>query len=154
MQLGKVVAISIAHVAGQPLERVEEVVALEGQGLQGDRYGRGEGSFNKGRQGHRQVTFINAMFFRGTTFAYEESRRNIATEQVELMDLIGKRFEIGEVVFRGVKYCDPCARPSKLAGKTEVFREAFFDRGGLVAEVLKSGLIKVGFAVIPPKKDY
>ena len=33
-------------------------------------------------------------------------------------------------------------------------RDAFHDRGGLVAEVLRSGLIRVGSPVIPPKKHY
>jgi MOSC domain-containing protein YiiM len=58
------------------------------------------------------------------------------------------------VIFRGVKYCDPCTRPNKLAGVDTSFRDAFFDRGGLVAEILQDGTIRVGDIVIPPKKSY
>jgi MOSC domain-containing protein YiiM len=54
---------------------------------------------------------------------------------------------------RGVKYCDPCDRPSKLSGKGN-FRDAFHDRGGLVAEILEGGTIKIGDAVVPPAKGY
>lgn len=151
---GKVVAISIARNAGEPLESITYARAIEGAGLEGDRYARGEGSFNKGRQGVRQVTLINAMFFAGTSFSFAESRRNIATEGVELMDLIGKEFDIGDARFRGVKYCDPCLRPSALAKKKQRFRDAFFDRGGLVAEVIRTGSIRLGDAIVPPKKDY
>lgn len=149
-----VVAISIARNAGEPLVPVQVVMALEGRGLEGDRYSHGEGSFNKGRLGARQVTLINAMFVRGTTFTFAETRRNIATRGVELMDLVGKEFDIGEARFRGVKYCDPCTRPTKLAHKTQVFKEAFSDRGGLIAEVVRGGKIEVGSPIVPPKKDY
>lgn len=154
MNQGHVVAIGIAGAAGEPLISVQEVMALAGQGLEGDRYSRGEGSFNRGRIGSRQVSLINSLFVRGTTFKYPETRRNIATYGVELMDLIGKEFEIGEARFKGIKYCDPCTRPSELANKPQVFRDAFSDRGGLIAEVLRSGVIAVRSAIIPPKKAY
>ncbi len=154
MAHGHVVAICIADKAGAPLQSVGEVQAIEGRDLEGDRYLGGEGSFNKGRKGKRQVTLINALFFRGTTFEYCESRRNIVTLGIELMDLIGKEFDIGEARMRGIKYCDPCVRPSRLSGKKEIFKDAFHDRGGLVAEVVRSGIIRVGSQVIPPRKDY
>lgn len=136
------------------MKRVDEVEALTGQGLLGDRYALGKGSFNKGKEGMRQVTLINGIFFEGSGFHYEDSRRNIVTDGVELMWLIGREFTIGAARMRGVKYCDPCKRPSKLAGKTASFQEKFFDRGGLVAEVLESGVIRVGDSVVPPPKGY
>jgi hypothetical protein len=43
-----------------------------------------------------------------------------------------------------VKYCDPCLKPAILSNKDIPFRDAFHDRGGLVAEVLSSGLIRIG----------
>lgn len=154
MSNGTVIAICISPTAGGQLQNIESVVALAGKGLEGDRYCSGEGSFNKGNVGKRQVTLMNAQFFEGTSFSFADSRRNIFTEGVELMDLIGKEFTIGDARMRGVKYCDPCARPSKLSGNTDSFREAFFDRGGLVAEIIKTGVLAVGDKVIPPKKTY
>lgn len=155
---GKVVAICISPVAGQPMQPIEEVEAIAGAGLKGDRYATGEGSFNRGRQGSRQVTLVNARFFEGSGFDYLDSRRNIVTSDIELMWLIGREFQIGTARFRGVKYCDPCRRPNslgsdKLAGALQ-FDDAFHDRGGLVAEVLESGIIKTGDAIIPPSKGY
>ncbi len=154
MANGSVLAICIGSEAGAPMQQQQTVYAIEGQGLEGDRYSRGEGSFNKGRQGKRQVSLINGAFFAGSGFDYVDTRRNIVTLGVELMDLIGKEFQVGEATLRGVKYCDPCLRPSVLSGKSVAFRDVFHDRGGLIAEVVKSGMFKVGDSVVPPKKDY
>ena len=152
---GIVRAICIGPSAGVLMQEVSEVAAVAGQGLEGDRYSIGAGSFNRDMQGSRQVTFMNATFFEGSGFEFRDSRRNIFTQGVELMWLIGREFQIGGTArFRGIKYCDPCQRPSKLAGKTTSFRDAFFDRGGLIAEVIETGIIKVGDEVIPPPKGY
>ena len=136
------------------MQQVQEVEAIAGQGLKGDRYATGNGSFNKGKQGNRQVTLINGIFFEGSGFEFTDSRRNIITTGVELMWLVGREFQIGTTRFRGVKYCDPCNRPSELSGKEKSFKETFFDRGGLVAEIIESGMIKTGDEIIPPPKGY
>ena len=141
---GNVVAIFIAPIAGGKMEEVEIVEAIADAGLAGDRYAVAEGSFNRKRPGRRQVTLINSIFFQNSNFEYAESRRNIVTEGVELMWLIGREFHIGNARFRGQYYCDPCLRPTRLSGKSEKFLEVFSDRGGLVAEVLVGGTIKKG----------
>lgn len=150
---GTVMAICISPNRGGPMKLVDLVEAIVGAGLSGDRYCIGEGSFNKGNVGKRQVTLMNAIFFKGTEFNYTDSRRNLFVEGTELMYLIGKEFTIGEVRMRGLKYCDPCDRPSKLSGKPG-FKENFHDRGGLVAEILTGGIIKMGDLLIPPDKGY
>lgn len=154
MTNGTVVAICISPAAGGAMQQVESVEALAGAGLKGDRYCTGEGSFNKGQVGRRQVTLINARFFPNSGFDYLETRRNIVTDGVELMWLIGRDFYIGAAKLRGVKYCDPCKRPNKLSGNLKVFQEVFFDCGGLVAEVVEGGLIQVNDQVVPPAKGY
>jgi len=154
MPNGIVTAIFIAPTAGAPMLEVEGVKALRGLGLEGDRYATQVGSFNKGRPGKRQVTLIRAEFIKMSSFKSEETRRNIVISGTPLMELIGKEFRIGEAVFRGVKYCDPCKRPSKLAGTAANFAEEFSDRGGLVAEIIVEGLICKGDHLIPPPKGY
>ncbi len=149
----RVIAICISPVAKGAMQQVEEVEAIAGAGLKGDRYCTAEGSFSKGKKGKRQVTLINGAFFKGSGFEYIDTRRNIVTIGVELMDLIGKEFQIGDARMRGLRYCDPCTRPDKLTRKTG-FKEKFHDRGGLVAEILQGGMIRVGDPVIPPPKDY
>ncbi len=151
---GTVRVICICPAAGEPMQPVLEVEAIAGVGLKGDRYATAEGSFSKGQVGKRQVTLINALFFLGSGFEFTDSRRNIITDGVQLMDLISQEFRIGRVLFRGIKYCDPCNRPTKLSGKPRSFHEAFFDRGGLVAEIIEGGMIRVGDTITPPDKGY
>jgi hypothetical protein len=155
---GNVVAIYVSPIAGGKMEEVETVEAIAGAGLAGDRYSTGEGSFNRKRPGRRQVTLINSIFFHSSGFEYIESRRNIVTQGVELMWLIGREFQIGKAHFRGQTYCDPCLRPSYLSSKTQKFLEAFSDRGGLVAEIIDSGVIKkadlISLKVLPAEAYY
>ncbi len=154
MANGKVISICISPKAGDPMQQIAEVEAIAGSGLNGDRYCTGDGSFNKGNRGKRQVTLINSIFFENTGFTYEDSRRNIITGGVELMWLIGREFQIGQARMMGIKYCDPCNRPSKLSQNEKSFQQVFFDRGGLVAEILESGVIKIGDSIIPTPKGY
>ncbi len=151
---GIVKAICICPVAGEPMQQVSEVEAIAGMGLQGDRYCKTQGSFNRLIKGKRQVTLINGVFFEGSGFEFTDSRRNIVTMDVELMWLIGRDFHVGTARFRGLKYCDPCNRPSKLSCKEKSFKEAFLDRGGLIAEIIEGGIIKINDLVIPPPKGY
>lgn len=163
---GRVVGIFICSVAGECMQEVLEVEAIAGAGLKGDRYAVGKGSFTAKVKGlwqcfmrwlrgtNRQVTLIASEAFEGTSFEYHETRRNIITKDVELMWLIGREFKIGTATFRGVKYCDPCNRPNKLCGKSQSFKDEFFDHGGLIAKVVKGGVIKAGDLVIPPPKNY
>ena len=151
---GKVVAICVCATAGGQMRTVQVVQAIVGIGLEGDRYATGGGSFNKDMVGKRQVTLMNAIFFENSGFEYADSRRNLFVTGVELMWLVGREFRVGQALLRGVKYCDPCNRPSKLSGKGASFKDTFFDRGGLVAEVLEGGLIMIDDLVVPPLKGY
>jgi len=151
---GNIVAICICPTAGGEMQEVQEAEAIKGAGLKGDRYSTGDGSFNRQAPGKRQVTLMNAIFFDGSRFVYRDSRRNIFVEGTELMWLIGREFQIGAARMRGVKYSDPCERPTKLSGKGGSFKEDFFDRGGIIAEVIEGGTIKVGDQLIPPDKGY
>ncbi len=170
----RVVAICIASTAGAPMQAVQEVEAIAGAGLRGDRYTTSDGSFNKKsgswwysvpilgwilawllQRTERQVTLIHATAFEGTSFGFLDSRRNLIVDgEIELSWLIGKKFWVGEVLFLGVKYCDPCNRPNKLLGKEESFKKAFFNQGGLIARVVKGGIIEVNDEVIPQSKGY
>lgn len=154
MRKGTVAAICIADAGKKPMRQVFVAKALEGAGLEGDRYCHGTGSYQKATIGNRQVTLINALFVRASPFSFTETRRNIATDGIELMELIGKEFDIGAARMRGIRYCDPCLVPSVLAKKKERFNEHFHDRGGLIAEIIRTGFIEVGDNIIPPTRDY
>jgi hypothetical protein len=154
---GKVVAICISPAAGGAMQSIDNAEAITGCGIKGDRYCDGIGSFNvkRGGKGVRQVSIMNARSFRDTHFEFVDSRRNIITENVELLWLIheNKEFRIGEAVFRAVKYLDPCPRPSKLSGKPG-FKETFFDCSAIIAEVMSGGRFNVGDPVFHASKGY
>ena len=76
-------------------------------------------------------------------FHAQEIRRNILTEGIDLNVLVGGVFAIGAIKLRGSEETIPCKRISALTHKAG-FYEAFAGRGGIRAEVLISGTIKVG----------
>ena len=107
---GSLVAIQIGRQAAGRLESVDEVRAVPGKGLEGDRYFSGDGSFSKAQPGTgRQVTLIEREMLdllareHGVTIGAAESRRNLVTEGVALNDLIGKVFQVGAVRMKGVR---------------------------------------------------
>ena len=154
MTNGIIRGVFISPEAGAPMEEVAATIAYEGCGLKDDRYARAAGSFNKGSPGKRQVTLMNVRFFERSGFSFAQSRRNLFVEDAELMWLIGREFTIGSAAFRGVKYCDPCERPSNLAGTERSFKWSFLDQGGLIAEVIRTGVVGAGDILVPPPKGY
>lgn len=141
--MGTVVAISITPKSGEPTVSVQEVRALVGRGLEGDRY--------CDTKPDAQVTLIAAEAIdamvqeEGYPLAYGDARRNIVTRDVPLNDLVGREFKVGDVSMRGVRLSEPCAH---LAGLTDdrVLR-GLVHRAGLKAEILNDGVIRVGDAV-------
>ena len=82
----------------------------------------------------------------GITLSGAEARRNIVTQGIFLNDLVGKRFQIGAVVCEGIRLCHPCKLLEKLTGK-QVLRP-LVDRGGLRADILNNGTIRVGDSIM------
>lgn len=147
-------AIFICPEMGDKMELLEKVNAIEGAGLEGDRYATGKGAYSKSKPPKiRHVSFISeeaiaiANADLEDKFLAQETRRNILTIGIDLNSLVGKKFRIGDVEFLGIELCDPCDRPTKLAGKTN-FKSAFENKGGLRAEILSSGEICVGDDII------
>jgi MOSC domain-containing protein YiiM len=141
-----VTAIFITSVAGRSPESVNSVRAISGEGLEGDRYCVGEGTWSHWPGGGRQVTLIEAEVLAvledslGITGA--QTRRNIVTQGVRLNDLIGLDFRIGEVMMTGIRLCEPCAHLEKLSvrGAASVLE----GRGGLRADIQHGGIIHTG----------
>jgi MOSC domain-containing protein YiiM len=144
---GVVVAIHIGPVRLEPMQPVGEVKAIAGAGLEGDRYAREKGSFSK-KLPNNQVTLIEqeALEAAGRDYKLEltaaESRRNILTQGVALNHLVGREFRVGDVRLRGLKLCEPCGHLKKMTGKEVI--KALKHRGGLRAEILEGGTIRVG----------
>jgi MOSC domain-containing protein YiiM len=151
--MGKVVAIQITPEGAAALASVEQVNAVAGQGLEGDRYFLRKGTYSKKHKPSREATFIEAEALEalGRDYGLElsgvESRRNITTRGVALNHLIGKTFRVGEAVFKGLELCEPCGHLEQLTGR-EV-RAGLVHRGGLRAQILESGKVGVGDRIDP-----
>lgn len=71
-----------------------------------------------------------------------ESRRNIVTRGVPLNHLVGREFRVGKAVLRGVKLREPCEHVEGLTKRGVM--HGLVHRGGLRAQVLTEGVIRVG----------
>ena len=153
---GSVEAIVVAPHAEATMVRVERAAARAGRGVEGDRYFDRQGTFSNAHGRGHDLTLIegevlDALALPGGRLAPEDARRNIVTRGIDLDALVGRRFRIGDVECFGQRLCEPCAHLERLTtqvGKPGTLR-ALIHRGGLRADVLTDGEIRVGSAVAP-----
>ena len=92
---GNVVSIHIARDAAAPMESREEVKAVAGNGLEGDRYFNGTGHWSKRPGVSREVTLIELETIealereKSLAIAPGAARRNLVTRGVTLNHLVG-----------------------------------------------------------------
>jgi MOSC domain-containing protein YiiM len=139
----------IAQDAQSEMQSVHLIVLEEGKGIFGDRYAVRKGTFSEQEadiKPDRQVTLIekenlddfNEKF--ASSFAYGDFRRNIVVSNCDLNALIGKEFQVGQVVLKGIRLCEPCKYlQGKLKG--EGLLKALIGKGGLRAQIIKGGSI-------------
>jgi MOSC domain-containing protein YiiM len=152
MQSGSVEGIFLAAEAGARLRPVTEASVVAGRGVEGDRYFRDGGTFSdEPRSDGRDLTLVEAEAVEGLArdtgieLAPAETRRNLVTRGVALNDLVGRRFTVGEVECLGRRLCDPCSHLQKLTQPGVL--KGLANRGGLRADVVRGGPIRVGDAV-------
>lgn len=140
---GTVESICIAPAAGAKTEILKSVRAIPGQGLSGDRHVSGTGTFPSGLPGSA-LTLIQAEVCESfePPLRPDEHRRNVVTRGIELNGLVGREFTIGEVRCRGTRLCEPCKVVQGYAARP-VLRQ-LVHRGGLRADILEGGEIRVG----------
>jgi MOSC domain-containing protein YiiM len=147
MWSGTVELIHIAPLAQASMHAVDVVRAIPGVGLEGDRYALKRGTFFKPEPDF-ELTLIEAEALDalkrdyGTELAPAETRRNLLTRNVPLNHLVGTEFLIGEVRIRGIRLCEPCSHLEGLTGLPVI--KGLRHRGGLRAQVLTAGTIRVG----------
>jgi hypothetical protein len=142
---GTVEAIAIAAAAEAPMALVEHATAAAGRGLEGDRYADGEGTFSNPHSRGHDLTLIEGEVVDELGVAPEVPRRNVVTRGIDLNALVGRRFHVGEVECEGQRLCEPCAHLQRLT-EPGLLR-ALVHRGGLRADVVSGGVIRVGDAV-------
>jgi hypothetical protein len=143
---GAVDGIWIAAAAGEPSQGVPAVRAIAGSGLAGDRHVNGTGTFPFGLPGSA-LTLIEAEVCESfePPLRPDEHRRNLVTRGVQLNGLVGREFMIGEVRCRGMRLCEPCRVVDGYA--TRPVLRALVHRGGLRADILEDGQIRVGDSI-------
>ncbi len=139
-----------------PSERLAEATELQlvaGKGIVGDQ--RYFGRLNReGQPGRRQVTLIereqigeHAVALGLKEIPPGAVRANIETSGIGLVALIGKEIEIGTARLRFYAPRDPCAKMDAIC---QGLREPMLDsRQGVLAEVVRSGIVRIGDTVRP-----
>jgi MOSC domain-containing protein YiiM len=153
-----IVAIYTAAGPGYPMQLREEVRAVPGRGLEGDRYFTDSGRFSQQRLPGREVTELTLIESEvvqhlrldwGLEVDEADSRRNLVTRGVSLNALVGAEFDVGEVRLRGASLCEPCLSLVKSPDHRHLLR-ALAHKGGLRAQVLNEGTIVLGDPVAAP----
>lgn len=142
---GRVEWIGLRPARGQAMESVEQIEAVTGKGLVGDRYTSGSGK--------RGVTLIQAEHLPviaalsgHASVAPALLRRNVVVSGLPLIALKERRFRIGDVVLEGTGECDPCSNMEKALGPGGF--NAMRNHGGLCARIVEGGVFRLGDAVI------
>ncbi|GAA3723990.1 MOSC domain-containing protein [Gordonia hankookensis] len=124
----------------------DRVDIVADKGIRGDRF------FGIRAHTEASVTFLALEAWQAAAGDVDPvvARRNIVVGGLELDPLRGREFEIdsgdGGIVFRGGRPAHPCSWMDSMAG--EGVRKALIGRGGLRAQPLSSGVLRVGKAVI------
>jgi len=157
-----VVGIYRSLAKGETMHRRSSILALEGIGLDGDRYtvGVGKGTYSGKSipEDWRNVTIISQeaieearqeLLAQGMQpFKDSETRRNIVVAGVSAEQLNGlvegnQSIWLGIVEVRVMKSAPPCNVPSQQYGKPG-FKDAFEGRGGVRGTIVNTGWIDDG----------
>lgn len=140
-------AIIIGEKAKEPLHYVESVRAVQGKGLEGDRYFYGQGTFNKPQlsQDVREIsilpyeTLLECNRRLESSLDFLDLRRNLIVKNFDTSLLEDKVFTIGTAKFRIVRTCPPCRYLSRLLDKDMMRGLKYI--GGHRAVIVQSGVL-------------
>jgi MOSC domain-containing protein YiiM len=145
--MGTVERVFVAGAGGEAMQPVDEVLAVAGQGLEGDRYATRRGYWTDVDE--CEVTLIRGEDLdaitasSGVAVQDGQHRRNIVTRGVDLRALAGRTFRIGGATFAYDRPRPPCRY---IEGLTEVgmTRALAARRGGICARVVETGVVRPG----------
>ena len=120
---------------------VDSVVAVAGKGLEGDRHFHDDGA-----PPGQALTLVDADVVEAVGLAPGETRRQLTVRGVNVNELVGKRFRVGEVECLGVELCEPCKHLEQMT-RPGIIKE-LAHRAGINADILAGGVIRVGDPVV------
>ncbi len=140
--------------SGTPLSPVVAVELVAGQGIRGDTRYFGRLSRDTGQPTRRQVTLIereqiaeHATALGLAAIEPGRVRSNIETAGINLISLLGQQVEIGSAVLLLYAPRDPCAKMDAICQGLRA--RMMNNRQGVLAEVIRSGAIRVGDPIRP-----
>lgn len=143
-----VVGIFIAAEEASPVVSLDEVRAVPGKGLEGDRYYARASSDAGDHEPNEEITLIASEGLEraekkdGLVLEPGEHRRNIVTQGIDLNSLVGAELTIAGVRIRAMELNPPCRYLAEMTGKPVV--KSLIDDGGVRGEILTEGTIRVG----------
>jgi MOSC domain-containing protein YiiM len=130
-------SIYLGAAEGAKLSPVDSARAVTGKGLEGDRHFHPEGA-----PPGQALTLVEAEAVEDVGLQAGEARRQVTVRGVRLNDLVGRRFRVGDVECLGVELCEPCSHLESMTRPGIV--KDLLHRGGINADVLSDGVIRVG----------
>ena len=140
--MSEVSKICITNKSSEEMQDVNTVEVIANKGIVNDRY------FNENNDQALQITLIeseNIDYYNQiseTNIPYISFRRNIITKGIQLNDLVGKEFLIGDVKIKGHRLCAPCRYLQEMLKQKNLVKK-LLNRGGLRCEILTDGIISV-----------
>ena len=141
--MSKVYKLGIANNNNQKIRQVNSIEVLANQGIIGDRH------FKEFNDPYSQLSLIeseNIDYYNikyGLNISYIDFRRNIITKEIDLNNLIGKKFFIGEAEVEGIDLCRPCRHLTEMLNEKNILKE-FLRKGGLRCRILTTSQINIG----------
>tara|TARA_Y100000589_G_C26962693_1_gene551269 strand:- start:80 stop:565 length:486 start_codon:yes stop_codon:yes gene_type:complete len=148
---GKLLHIHISNNESEKMIELLEAELIAGKGIKGDRYYHGTGRYSN-KPDIREVTLIEKEVLdslknnqppiqdKKIILKPHEHRRNLTTEGVPLNFLVGKKFNIGDVILEGGRLNFPCKYLADLLKKPILL--PLYNRSGLNCRIIKGGKIK------------
>ena len=141
--MSKVLKLGITGNNNKKIIEVNSIDVLANKGIIGDRH------FNDYNDPYCQLSLIeseNIDYYNikyGLNISYIDFRRNIITKEIDLNNLIGKKFFIGEAEVEGIDLCRPCRHLTEMLNEKNILKE-FLRKGGLRCRILTTSQINIG----------
>lgn len=145
---GRVVSLHLHPVEpGTPLQTVSQIEVVAGKGIAGEPRYFGKLSRRTGQPSRRQISLIEReqIAEHAATLGLESIppgavRANVETTGIDLVKLVGKQIQIGDVILFVYEARKPCQRMDAIcAGLRELMEN---NRQGVLAEIVQSGTIR------------
>lgn len=138
---GQIAALHLNVVHREPMDAVEKITAVAGEGIIGDRH-----RTTRTERSAYQVLVIDKEVLDSVDLAPGVAKENITTSGVDIETLSpGSRLKLGsEIMLEVSKPCAPCSRLDEVRPGLQHQLEG---RRGVLASVIVGGVVSVGDTV-------